>query len=225
MFTNERLFYNKFKFRIRFTLRKGLSLLRNCSDYATTQDLYDELERIRQFWLDREVSSKYQFVSSQQWKLDGSERDDLARIYHYREDFRQQAHKQIRVEVPLIDFYTCNLDYVKKAEDTGLEPEVRVAYPDDPNVIAVKKLPFEDFELKCITKYSLIDRQVADSLLEYENAGEIKFPWTWQTRRMYSTIKHVPLPDYIYAQNNDSITFVNLIAGDIISTVYSYKLI
>jgi len=42
---------------------------------------------------------------------------------------------------------------------------------------------------------------------------------------MYSTIKHVPLPDYIYAQNNDSITFVNLIAGDIISTVYSYKLI
>jgi len=225
MFTNERLFYNKFKFRIRFHLRKGLSLLRNCSNYTDTQHLLDELERIRKFWLEREISASYKFVSSDQWTFDGSEKDDLIRIFHYREEFNQQPLKQVRVEVPLIDFYTCDLDYVKKAEDTGLEPEVRVAFPDDPNVIAVKKLPFKDFGLKCITRYHLIDRQVADSLLAYENAGEIKFPWTWQTRRMYVDRNHVPLPEYIYAQNNDSITFINLIAGDIISTVYSYKII
>ena len=225
MFTNERLFYNKFKYRIRFNLRKGLSLLRNCSDYIDTQHLLDELEKIQQFWIEREIQNKYQFMSSDQWKLNGSEKDDLVRIFHFREEFRQQSSKQIRVEVPLMDFYTCDLDYVKKAEDTGLEPEVRVAYPDDPNVIAVKKLPYKDFGLKCITRYHHIDRQVADSLLEYENAGEIKFPWTWQTRHLYLSTNHVPLPEYIYAQNNDSIMFVNLIAGDIISTVYSYKII
>ena len=114
MFTNERLFYNKFKYRIRFNLRKGLSLLRNCSDYIDTQHLLDELEKLRQFWIEREIQNKYQFMSSDQWKLNGSEKDDLVRIFHFREEFRQQPSKQIRVEVPLMDFYTCDLDYVAK---------------------------------------------------------------------------------------------------------------
>ena len=225
MIVNERLFYNKFKFRIRFHLRKGLALLRNCSNYTDTQNLLNEIEKIKHKWADRKLTAKYQFISSQQWDLDGREKDDLVRIFHYREDFRKQPVKQIRVEVPLMDFYTCNLDYVKKAEDTGLDPEICTALIDDPNVIAVKKLPFEGFEIKLITKCSLINRQVADSLLEYEDAGEIKFPWTWETRRLYLNANDIPLPEYIYAQNSDSITFVNLIAGDVISTVYSYRII
>ena len=225
MITNEKLFYNKFKYRIRFHLRKGVSLLRNSMQYPDTQSLLNELSKIQQFWRERELNTKFMFASSDQWNLNINEQEILIRIFHYREEFKQQDHKQIRVENPLIDFYTSHLDYVKKAEDTGLNPEVCTAYPDDPNVIVVKKLPYENFELKCITRYSIINRQVADSLLEYEDAGEIKFPWTWETRRLLIDSRRITLPEYIYAQSKDSLTFVSLIAGDIITTVYSYKII
>jgi len=187
--------------------------------------LLDEFLRIKDFWNQRQSDNNYSFVSTAQWSLDPTEKENLVTVFEYRQDFNKQIKKQVRVETPLIDFYTCNLDYVKKAEDTGLSPEICTAYPNDPNVIAVKKLPYKDFQLKCITRYHHIDRQVADSLLEYESAGEIKFPWTWETRRILLDTKHVPLPEYIYAHNNDSLMFINLIAGDIISTVYSYKII
>lgn len=225
MFTNERLFYNKFKYRIRFHLPKGSSLLRACNKYKTESELLNELERIKLFWMERNIGARYTFASSASWTLDNFEKQKLLQVYAYREDFNSQKVKQVRVETPLVDFYTNNKDYVYKAEDTGLKPEICKAYPDDPDIIAVKKLPYKNFQLKCVTRYHLIDRQVADSLLAYEDAGEIKFPWTWQTRRVLLGKHHVPLPEYIYALNNDSLPFVNLIAGDIISHVYSFKVI
>ena len=225
MFINERLFYNKFKYRIRFNLKRGSSLLRACNKFIDSTALLKEVERIRTFWQERQSKTNYNFISTSEWNLDSNEKEELITLYDYRTDFLKQPKKQVRVETPLVDFYTCDKDYVKKAEDTGLYPEICKAFPDDPNVIAVKKLPYKNFELKCITRYHLIDRQIADSLLHYEDAGEIKFPWTWETRRVLIGRNHVPLPEYIYALNNDSLTFVNLIAGDIISTVYSYKIV
>ena len=49
MGTNERLFYNKFKYRIRFFLRRGVSLLRTCYKYENPDHLLGTLKE-RQEW-------------------------------------------------------------------------------------------------------------------------------------------------------------------------------
>ena len=223
MLSNERLFYNKYKYRIRFILRRGLGLLRSSYLYDDNDHLLETLEDRRRFFIDkRKGNHNFSWIWNDIWDLDAREVDMLLNLFQYRENFDPLG--SYRVETPVIDFYTSNIDYVKLAEDTGLEPELCSSATDEPNTIVVKKLPYETFQLKCLTRYEILSREVADALLDYEHTGEIKFPWTWETRRMMLRFNHVPVPDYIYAQNEDSLCFVSLIAGDVISTVYSYKL-
>ena len=218
MLQNQKLFYNKYKYRIRFLLRKGISLLRSSYEYndeahllATLHERKEQskqLARTRPSWHDM-------------WNLSSDDIDILLTLFHYREKF---SGGKLRIDVPVADFYTNESDYIKIAEDTGLYPEVTVSATDNPNTIIVSKLPYETFQLKCLTRYCRLDKYTADALLEYEGAGEIKFPWTWETRRFILEREAVVLPEYMYALNGESLTFVSLIAGDIIGTVYNYQL-
>ncbi len=224
MGTNERLFYNKFKYRIRFFLRRGVSLLRNCYKYNSKEDLLSTLAEHQQFAKEHSATSVWASGIKTLWELDSSEVDRLLSIFFYREEFDPLG--KVRVESPTIDFYTNTLDYVKRAEDTGIENiEISESLTDEPNVIVTDKLPYGIYKLKCITKYTWVNNDVVDALLNYQDAGEIRFPWTWDTRRMYIRgSMEKPLPEYIYALNEDSIPIVNLIAGPIINTVYSYRI-
>ena len=77
MSTNQRLFYNRFKYRIRFFLRRGASLLRSCYKYTNQEELLDTL-RLRQ-----EQSRAMQGVSHwgdsirDIWSLDNAEVNNL----------------------------------------------------------------------------------------------------------------------------------------------------
>ena len=228
MSTNQRLFYNKFKYRIRFFLRRGVSLLRTCYKYTNEQELLDTL-RLRQ-----EQSRAMQGVSGVShwsdsirdiWSLDKAEIHNLLLIFAFREMFDPVG--KVRVESPAIDFYTNNVDYIKRAEDTGIESlELCQSLTDEPNIIVTDKLPFGIFNLKCMTRYTIVGDDIIDALLNYQDSGEIKFPWTWETRRYYSgrVGTHI-LPEYIYAMNEESIPMVNLIAGPVINNIYSYKIV
>jgi hypothetical protein len=220
----ERLFYNKYKYRIRFILRKGIGLLRSSYKYTNEFDLASCLEERREYasQLDynRPVWSSY---IHNMWDLTAKEESTLLQLFYYREDFDPAG--RYRVESPIMDFYTNNFDYVKKAEDTGLEFELCESLTDEENVIMIDKLPYDTYNLKCITRHNYVDRDIADALLTIEQSGDIRFPWTWQTRQMFISLHTVPLPEYIYALDDETITMVNLIAGDVISTVYSYKVI
>tara|TARA_B100000161_G_scaffold255895_1_gene218467 strand:+ start:468 stop:1067 length:600 start_codon:yes stop_codon:yes gene_type:complete len=153
------------------------------------------------------------------WNLSLDEVDILIALFQYRENFTGQ----LRIDCPVADFYTNQSDYIKIAEDTGLYPEITVSATDTPNTIIVTRLPYETFQLKCLTRYARLDKYTTDALLEYEGAGEIRFPWTWSTRRFILEREDVVLPEYLYALNDESLTFVSLIAGDVIGTVYNYK--
>lgn len=224
MSTNQRLFYNKFKYRIRFFLRRGSSLLRNCYKYSDENDLLDTLAERQQ-----QVSELGNTVWSKSvtniWALDNIELTHLKTIFAFRETF--DAFGKVRVESPAIDFYTNDIDYVKRAEDTGIESvDYCESLTDEPNVIITDKLPFGVFNLKCMTRYTIVGDDIIDALLNYQDSGEIKFPWTWETRRYYSgRIGTHILPEYIYAMNEESIPMVNLIAGPVINNIYSYKIV
>jgi hypothetical protein len=213
---SERLFYNKYKFRIRMMLNKGLGLLRHTFKYKDEDHLLEELKQRRH------EEKKYTkiFQNWDIWSLDENQERTLLKLFHYRENF--DDYGRIRVECPIIDFYTNNLDFYKIAEDLELEPELCVSNTDEPNTIIVKKLPYDNYKLKCITRYTYVDNQIFSALLSYENSGEIKFPWDWTTRRFLINRTSSPLPSYIYAQDYDNVTWINLIAGDVIGTVYSY---
>lgn len=224
MGTNERLFYNKFKYRIRFFLRRGVSLLRTCYKYQDADDLLGTLAERKSFAREHSAASIWSSGLKSLWELDNSEVDRLLNIYLFREQFDPGG--KVRVESPRIDFYTNALDYVKRAEDTGIENiEICESLTDEPNIIITDKLPYGIYNLKCITKYTWVNNDVIEALLNYQDAGEIKFPWTWDTRQMYlrGTLEK-PLPEYIYALNEESIPMVNLIAGPVINTVYSYRI-
>lgn len=215
----ERLFYNKYKYRIRFMLRKGLGLLRSNYQYENEFDLAAVLEERQQTSTQIGIYS-YMYDL---WNFTPQDENDLLSLFYYRQDFDPDG--RYRVESPIMDFYTCNYDYVKKAEDTNLSFELTESITDEINVIAVDKLPYDMYNVKCITRYNYVDKEVADALLNIETTGDIRFPWTWQTRRMFTGLSTVPLPEYIYAIDDECVTMVNLIAGDVISTVYSYKII
>lgn len=216
MLKNEKLFYNKYKYRIRFICRKGISLLRSSYHYDDEAHLLSTLQERKE---QSNQLAKTRPSWHDLWNLSYDEVDILIALFQYREKFRGQ----LRVDVPVADFYTNEPDYIKIAEDTGLYPEITVSATDNPNTIIVSKLPYETFQLKCLTRYSMLDKYTADALLEYEGAGEIKFPWTWSTRRFILERENVILPEYLYALNGESLTFVSLIAGDIIGTVYNYQ--
>lgn len=216
----EKLFYNMYKYRIRFILRKGLSLLRSSYTYDNEFDLASTLEDRRNF------ASNYHSITNyfgDSWNLSSKDEQDLLTLFYYRQSFDPAG--KYRVETPMIDFYTNKNDYIKMAEDTDLPFEVAESMTDERNVIVVDKLPYDMYNMKCITRYNYVDKDIADALLSIESSGDIRFPWTWQTRRMYTGLNTVPLPEYIYAVDDECITIVNLIAGDVISTVYSYKII
>ena len=218
MLKNEKLFYNKYKYRIRFVLRKGISLLR--SSY-----LYDDEAHLLSTLQERKEQSaqlaKMRPAWHDLWNLSSDEVDILISLFQYREKF---LDGKLRIDVPVADFYTNEPDNIKIAEDTGLYPEVTISATDNPNTIIVSKLPYETFQLKCLTRYCRLDKYTADALLEYEGAGEIRFPWTWSTRRFILERENVVIPEYLYALNGESLTFVSLIAGDIIGTVYNYQI-
>lgn len=224
MGTNERLFYNKFKYRIRFFLRRGVSLLRTCYKYQDADDLLSTLAERQSFARQHSAASIWSSGLKNLWELDNSEVDRLLNIYLFREQFDPCG--KVRVESPRIDFYTNTLDYVKRAEDTGIENiEICESLTDEPNIIVTDKLPYGIYNLKCITKYTWVNNDVIEALLNYQDAGEIKFPWTWDTRQIYLRgTNDKPLPEYIYALNEESIPMVNLIAGPVINTVYSYRI-
>jgi len=219
MLQNEKLFYNKYKFRVRFVLRKGLGLLRSTYEYVDEAHLLSTLqERKEQAQQMAKIRPSWHDI----WSLGSDDIEVLLALFQYREKFDKEG--KLRVDLPVADFYTNNYDYIKMGEDTGLYPEVTTSATDSPNTIIVKKLPHERYELKCLTRYTVLDQYTADALLEYEGAGEIKFPWTWETRRFILDRERIVLPEYLYALNGESLTFVSLIAGDIIGTVYSYQL-
>lgn len=224
MGTNERLFYNKFKYRIRFFLRRGVSLLRTCYKYENPDHLLGTLKERQEWCRQTPASSIWVDGLKNLWALDNSEVDRLLTIFLYRENFDPAG--KIRVESPRIDFYTNQTDYIKIAEDTGIENiEVCESLTDEPNVIVTDKLPYGIYNLKCLTKYTWVGNDVVDALLNYQESGEIRFPWTWDTRQMYLTnTKEKPLPEYIYALNEESLPIVNLIAGPVINTIYSYRI-
>ena len=224
MGTNERLFYNKFKYRIRFFLRRGVSLLRTCYKYQDADDLLSTLAERQSFAREHSAASIWSSGLKNLWELDNSEVDRLLNIYLFREQF--DPYGKVRVESPRIDFYTNTMDYVKRAEDTGIENiEICESLTDEPNIIVTDKLPYGIYNLKCITKYTWVNNDVIEALLNYQDAGEIKFPWTWDTRQIYLRgTNDKPLPEYIYALNEESIPMVNLIAGPVINTVYSYRI-
>ncbi len=216
MLQNEKLFYNKYKYRIRFILRKGLSLLRSSYIYDDEAHLLQTLqERKEQALQLAKTRPSWHDI----WNLSLDEVDILIALFQYRENFTGQ----LRIDCPVADFYTNQSDYIKIAEDTGLYPEITVSATDTPNTIIVTRLPYETFQLKCLTRYARLDKYTTDALLEYEGAGEIRFPWTWSTRRFILEREDVVLPEYLYALNDESLTFVSLIAGDVIGTVYNYK--
>lgn len=212
---NERLFYNTYKYRIRMFLYRGLGLLRHNETYTSVEDLRSRLS-------ERYNSTKNYPLThlSDLWNLSADELVTLEKLYFYRENF--DVGGKIRVECPCIDFYTNNLDYYKIAEDQELNPELCISSTDQPNTIVVKKLPFESYNYKCITRYSFVPIDIVSALIDYEYTGEIKFPWNWTTRKFILSTRSAPLPNYIYAQDEQSVTWINLIAGDVIGTVYSY---
>ena len=216
MLKSEKLFYNKYKYRIRFVLRKGISLLRSSYHYDDEAHLLQTLqERKEQSLQLAKTRPSWHDI----WNLSLDEVDILIALFQYRENFRGQ----LRIDCPVADFYTNEADYIKIAEVTGLYPEITVSATDTPNTIIVTKLPYETFQIKCLTRYARLDKYTTDALLEYESVGEIRFPWTWSTRRFILERENVVLPEYLYALNGESLTFVSLIAGDVIGTVYNYK--
>jgi hypothetical protein len=229
MGTNERLFYNRFKYRVRFILRRGVSLLRTCYQYDSETAILDALNEMREREKDFQntptgfTQTGYGFKSI--WSLDAREVEALLKIFAYRQQF--DMFGKIRVESPMIDFYTNEVDYIKKAEDTGLNAiEFSESLTDEPNVIITDKLPYGIYNLKCITKYTWVPEDVVEALLNYQEAGEIRFPWTWETRRMYvNRSREKPLPEYIYALNEESITMLNLMAGNVINQIYTYRIV
>ena len=216
----EKLFYNKYKYRIRFMIRKGLSLLRSSYHYDSEFDLACVLEERKEISYRIGPYSGYIFDL---WNFTSEDENNLLKMFYYRHEFDPEG--RYRVESPIMDFYTNNYDYIKKAEDVDLPFELTESITDELNVIAVDKLPYDIYNVKCITRYNYVDRDVADALLNIETTGDIRFPWTWQTRRMFTSLSTVPLPEYIYAIDDECVTMINLIAGDVISTIYSYKII
>ena len=226
MSTNQRLFYNRFKYRIRFSLRRGASLMRSCYHYKDDLEVLNTLDRMRNTELEYANTSQGFFTKGGNWVLDEKEVEHLLSIYAFRQNFDPQG--KVRVECPIVDFYSNSEDYVKRAEDTGIQNvEITRSLTEDPNVIVTDKLPYGVYKLKCITRYSWVQEDVIDALLNYQMSGEIRMPWTWETRRMYNyghPLKEKPLPEYIYAKDNDSILMLNLIAGDVINTIYTYRI-
>lgn len=220
---SQRLFYNKYMYRIRMILEKGVHLLRRDYEYDNEEHLLQTVEErkdfARQTFNTGNNGFKWNFDI---WDLSKDQITKLTKLYHYRENFDSTG--KLRVEVPCIDFYTNNIDYFKIAEDLELDPELCISATDEPNVIVVDKLPFESYKFKCLTRYTYVDDHTISALVEYENSGEIKFPWNWTTRKFMINRQFSPLPNYIYAQDEENITWVTLIAGDVIGTVYSYRL-
>lgn len=223
MGTNERLFYNRFKYRIRFFLRRGAGLLRRCYNYDDENELLRTLRERQQFEVQNPLPSTWSDTVKDIWSLDSKEVEHLVAIFKYRENFDPKG--KVRVESPCVDFYTNKIDYLKIAEDTGIENlEFCESLTDQPNVIVTDKLPFGIYNLKCMTRYVWVNSDVIDALLNYEKSGEIKFPWTWDTRQMYIRDNQRPLPEYIYALNEESLPLVDLIAGPVINIIYSYRI-
>lgn len=202
-------------------LEKGVHLLRRDYQYTDEDHLLQTVEERKEFARQTFNTHNGNFRwNFDIWDLSKDQLDKLTKLYHYRENFDTEG--KLRVEVPCVDFYTNNLDYFKIAEDLELEPELCISATDEPNVIIVSKLPFESYNFKCLTKYTYVDNHTISALFDYENSGEIRFPWNWTTRQFMIKRENSPLPNYIYAQDEQSVTWVNLIAGDIIGAVYSY---
>lgn len=227
--TSERLFYNQYQYRIRFMLRRGGSLLRSVYRYKDINHVLSTLDDFRNRELEyRNTANGFHSTSDSIWSLDNKEVEDLLSLFVYRENFDSLG--KVRVECPNVDFYSNNEDYIKRAEDIGIENlEITRSLTEEPNTIITEKLPYGVYNLKCMTKYCWVSDDVVVALLNYQDSGEIKFPWTWETRRMYTNHTNVyrqekPLPEYIYALNEDSLTMLGLIAGNVINTIYSYKI-
>ena len=84
--------------------------MRSCYHYKDDLEVLSTLDRMRNNELEYANTSQGFFTKGGNWVLDEKEVEYLLSIYAFRQNFDPQG--RVRVECPIVDFYSNSEDYI-----------------------------------------------------------------------------------------------------------------